>query len=99
MADGYDQQYGDKYLCAAQTKHGTMHGLEARQAEFQTDAEHQEYHAEFGKMACAGRIRYPAKGMRPDQNPDREITQHHRQTQNATYHYHQYGGSQEYEYG
>ena len=84
----HDQQHGGDHLRSAQAEHQALHAAQARQAELQPDAEHQEHHAEFGQMAGFRRIGYPAQRMRPDQDADQQIAQHHRQTQDAAQHHH-----------
>ena len=79
----------------AQSEHLAAHGAQLGQAEFQTDGEHQEHHAELREMPrlCAvSRIR--AQRMRADHHADREIAEHRRQREDAKGHHHRHGASE-----
>jgi hypothetical protein len=57
--------------------------VQARQRELEPDAEHQEDHAELGKVARLLGIRHPAGGMRPEHRADQQVAQDRRQTERA----------------
>mmetsp|Transcript_15007 Transcript_15007/g.58786 ORF Transcript_15007/g.58786 Transcript_15007/m.58786 type:complete len:626 (+) Transcript_15007:2270-4147(+) len=83
---------GQHHLHQAQAEHGGLERAQLGQVELQPDDEHQEHDAELGEIFDAGRVVREGQGIRPDQHPHRQITQHRRQLQRAAGHHTQHGG-------
>ena len=86
-------------LRRAKTEHDAAHGHQFRQTEFETDAEHQKHHAEFGQIARAFVVGDQGEAVWPDQHADQQIAEHRRHLQHAKQNNHQHRGSEKYENG
>ncbi len=78
-----DETGGEEHLCAADAEHFPAHGHQTRQRELKPEREHQEYHAEIRQQLRGLAVLCQRERMRPEQHPDREISQNRRQFQLA----------------
>ncbi len=70
---------GDRHLHETESEHDSAHRLELRQAEFESDREHQEDDAELGEMAGLGRLRHPRERVRTHGDADQQVAENRRQ--------------------
>ncbi len=68
------QQQRHQHLGRPEPEHDAAHGHKPRQAELQTNAEHQEHHADFREVRHLVSGRDPAEGIGADRHPDDQVT-------------------------
>ncbi len=75
----HGHQRRNRNLRQPEAEYRALHCLQLRQAELQTDREHQEDDAELRQIAHVGVVGHPAHRMGSDRDPDREVAQDRRQ--------------------
>ncbi len=69
---------GDQYLCAADTEYFPAHGDQSRQGKFQSQSEHQEYHAEIRQQLGGLVVGRESERVRAEQHTHGQISQNRR---------------------
>jgi hypothetical protein len=76
-------QRGEDHLRRAEAEHQAAHGLQALEAEFEADGEHQEDDAELGKAFHFRAFRQYGEAVGAHHDADRQVGQHGRHPETA----------------